>query len=243
MESIMIIKKDKKYAVLTGDIVKSSKLSINQHNLVLNELKNIIQKLPQMHTPLAKEKIQWIGPSIFQGDTWQVLTNLPEYALLTAFYVKACLIYQRSALTRISIGIGTVDHLPEDNLSQARGDAFTYSGHGLSLLKDSEHMACWFVPPIKQPIRKKIGNADYHNLFLNTSLSFAGRITEEWSKLEAFAVKCTIHGLKQNVIALQWPENTTTQQNVGDTLSRAKWIEIEKVLNLYQKFISEKQAI
>ena len=243
MESIMMIKKNKTYAVLTGDIIKSSKLSVKEHRNVLDTLERIVQQLPKIHLFLAKEKIKWIGPVIFQGDTWQVLTNLPQYGLLTAFYIKACLMYERSASTRISIGIGTVENLPEDNLSQARGDAFTYSGHGLSLLKGSEPMSCWFVEPIKQPIRKKIGDEDYQNLFLNASLLFAGRTAGEWSELEAFVVSCTIQGMKQDEIASHWPEGATTQQNVGKTLRRAKWIETEKVLNLYQRYIAEKQSI
>jgi hypothetical protein len=42
---------------------------------------------------------------------------------------------------------------------------------------------------------------------------------------------------------VKWPEGATTQQNIGDTLRRAKWMEIEKVLDLYQRYIAEKQAI
>jgi len=238
----MIIRKDKLYAVLTGDIVKSSKLSVKEHELVLKSLNKIVKTFPQMHMPLAKEKIQWVGPAIFQGDTWQVMINLPEYASLAAFYLKANLIVQSSTYTRMSIGIGGVENLPEDNLSKARGDAFTYSGRGLSLLKSNEHMVCWFVPPIRQPIRKKVGDTEYQNLFLNASFIFAGRISGEWSKLEAFAVSRTIQGVKQEKIASQWPDGATTQQNVGDALRRAKWTEIESVLNLYQKYLNEKQA-
>ena len=87
----MKIDQNRKYAVFTGDIVKSSKLSINEHALVLKTLDETVRSFPKMHLPSTKEKIQWIGPTISQGDTWQVLTNLTDYVLLTTFYISACL--------------------------------------------------------------------------------------------------------------------------------------------------------
>ena len=57
------------YAVLTGDIIKSSKLSVEAHKNVLDTLGRIVREFPQIHAPLAKRKIEWIGPVISQGDT------------------------------------------------------------------------------------------------------------------------------------------------------------------------------
>lgn len=235
----MDIQTNRNYAVLTGDIIQSSKLSGADKQKILSALKALPDEIKRMFNRLyVSDQIEILGPSIFRGDSWQMFLSEPGFALRTAFYLRAGLKALYRADTRVAVGIGTVNTPLNNDLSQAGGNAFRFSGIGLDELKTKEHMVCWFHEPSDKYKNRKDIDFYYINRFLNSSLLFASRLADGWSQHEAWALLKALEGLKQGEIASQWLNGEkTTQQNAGKTLGRAGWAEIEHFLNLFRNYI------
>ena len=220
---------NQKYAVLTGDVVKSSQLVFDERQRVLSAIKDILHKSCIVFKPL-----EILGPEIYRGDGWQILLSEPRSALKVAFYLRACLKASFSSDTRIAIGIGRIEQMPKEGLAQASGEAFLFSGNGLDNLRKKEHMVCWFQEPVTKSQQIDHSDVAFSNLYLNTSLNFASRFADDWTKVEAWAVARTLEGLTQNEIAINWVNGErTTQQNVAKTLHRAGFSRINNLLFLF----------
>lgn len=112
------------YAVLTGDVVKSSAIAPDAYDALLYLLDQslvYISELYQAHY------------SLYRGDSFQLLLKQPEHALYSCFILRLSL-KAKGYDARISIGIGTVSNLRPD-MSTSTGQAFTLSGRGLELLQ------------------------------------------------------------------------------------------------------------
>jgi len=122
--------KSKLYAVLTGDLVKSQKLSIEDLESARRHLLSAVDKVSDWKPGLVRGKAEF-----FRGDAWQLLLADPGQALRVAVYLRASVRAQGLSQTRISIGLGTVDLVDEERVSLSIGEAFVLSGHGLDKLK------------------------------------------------------------------------------------------------------------
>jgi hypothetical protein len=114
------------FAVLTGDIIESSRLSAAQ----LDRARSLVLKgAQQFH---SKSRPMVLGaPEFFRGDAWQLLLREPGQALRMALYIRALLSAGVGVETRVSIGIGPVDAIDKSRTSLSTGEAFTLSGHAL----------------------------------------------------------------------------------------------------------------
>ena len=113
-------------AVLTGDIIGSSKLSVER----LNRARAVVLKgARQFHSKSRKSVVG--TPEFFRGDAWQLLLKEPGRALRAALYIRALLSSEIDVETRISIGVGSVDAIDRSRTSLSTGEAFTLSGHAL----------------------------------------------------------------------------------------------------------------
>jgi len=140
-------------AVITGDIVKSSRIQDADIAPVLNSLKETFKEI----------NIQLLNGEgsfeIFRGDSFQGLIPKPELALLVSFIIRARLrsyapsrsitdklIIKKPILNaytdaRIAIGIGGVSY-QNDPIQESHGEAFEKSGRALDALKpDNERIA------------------------------------------------------------------------------------------------------
>ncbi|HDQ44648.1 MAG TPA: hypothetical protein ENN17_04000 [bacterium] len=184
--------------------------------------------------------LEIMGPDIYRGDGWQMLLSEPQFAMKAAFYLRAGLKSNLLADTRISIGIGSVDHLTSEGLAQAGGDAFFFSGTGLDSLNKRETLVCWLIEPVNTAKTQVAGETAILNAYLNTALLFAGRLVDEWSQSEAWAVLKILEGDTQEAIASDWiAKGQTSQQNVAKTLSRAGWTAIEQLLSIFAYHIRQ----
>ncbi len=76
-----------------------------------------------------------------RGDGWQIYLAQPGLALRGCLFLTASLKASRLGLaTRISVGVGAVDRLGAAGLSEASGDAFTFSGQGLDAMPGSKRL-------------------------------------------------------------------------------------------------------
>jgi hypothetical protein len=114
------------YAVLTGDLVKSSKLGPLELDAVR---KTLFEAADEMRTWQAGLIVG--SPEFFRGDAWQLLMSDPGMFLRVALYLRAALRRQKGWDTRISIGLGGVQQIDERQISLSIGSSFTLSGHGL----------------------------------------------------------------------------------------------------------------
>lgn len=127
---------------------------------------------------------RWTGAEIgltrFRGDGWQILmTDEPELALRAALLLMARLRSRNSGLaTRIAIGQGPIDFAGTQNLSDARGAAFTHSGRALDALAKGEVLVV--AGPPFSPLH-------------STILNLVGAIVSRWTPEQAEAISFYIH--------------------------------------------------
>jgi predicted DNA-binding protein (UPF0251 family) len=103
------------------------------------ELANAVRKIPYWPpaNPMADSRF-----TRYRGDGWQVLLDAPGNALRTCIYLTAKLKASDCGLaTRISVGLGVVNSLGTNDLSDASGDAFIISGYGLDNMPRSRRFA------------------------------------------------------------------------------------------------------
>lgn len=120
-------------AVLTGDIIASTKTDLN-YKKVIEEIATDIQK----YDPTFKL-------DIYRGDTLQMLVNDAKDGLFILLAVKAglrrysrdkkMLSFRTLLDARLSLGIGQVDDGNTNDLGSMNGEAFTYSGRTLDKMK------------------------------------------------------------------------------------------------------------
>jgi hypothetical protein len=112
--------------VITGDIINSTKY--RDPNIWLIPLKEALGKLESKFNRLE----------IYRGDSFQIeikdYFNAFEYAL----YLKACIKSIKKLDVRIAIGVGEKS-FEGDNVTEANGEAFQFSGETLEALKKEKH--------------------------------------------------------------------------------------------------------
>jgi hypothetical protein len=138
------------YAVITGDIIQSSKLDAETRQWLMRSLKAALE---QWDEDFEMES------ELIRGDSFQCLIPHPELALQIALLIRTYVrslnptsaydIYHREnpakghsrLLTnwlfdvRIAIGVGEIDY-EGDTLAESDGEAFQLSGRALDRLKD-----------------------------------------------------------------------------------------------------------
>ena len=203
------------YSVLTGDIIGSRKISAEQKPRLPVLLRNLTDEAKQSFPGAILYRI-----SIFRGDSWQIVIKKPELSLDIALFYRVALISQSENFkmdSRIGIGIGSVDFLPDDNISEGTGEAFSLSGQALERIEKEEYLSLRYS-------HEQIEN------YINIILGLIDTISRDWSPKQAFAVKGAILGLRQKDIAKLW-DPTVSQQTVTRHLNRAGWTNLEKALN------------
>jgi hypothetical protein len=211
------------YAVLTGDLVKSSRLSSEKSTDAMECLKHSANKFAK-HFPAAI-----VGPmDTFRHDSWQVLMKEPALAFKAAVFLRTALKLKSDAETkydtRICIGIGQVELIDEQRVSNSRGPAFTHSGKGLDEMNDE--------------CLKLVAEENAPVLFDELSciaIPLLDCIIGDWTPTESRAVYGMLNGLTQEETAKNWPvhEKTgkrPTRQAIGDSLKRAHWRTVDTAL-------------
>jgi len=113
-------------AVLTGDIIGSSRLEPRQLQSVRASLARAVEAVKGWKRGLVHYRLEF-----FRGDGWQFLLTDPAAALRTAVYLRASLRATGLADSRIAIGLGEVDRTSPGRVSLSTGQAFVLSGRAL----------------------------------------------------------------------------------------------------------------
>tara|TARA_R110002049_G_scaffold10127_1_gene50190 strand:+ start:154847 stop:155461 length:615 start_codon:yes stop_codon:yes gene_type:complete len=137
------------WAVFTGDIVKSSKMSRAELDAVFAGLADAAQAISDWQDAPARL-------TRFRGDGWQMAVR-PDLSFRAALAVRAAVRHAGKGFdTRIGIGIGA-GAIPADDLSGADGPAFVRAGHALDTMKRTTRM---FAPDAPLALRVALLLAD-----------------------------------------------------------------------------------
>jgi hypothetical protein len=117
-------------AVLTGDLVGSTKRSSDQVDDAMQAIQSAASTAATWQSPAQGTRF-----TRFRGDGWQICLTEPRLSLRAAVVIQGRLI-ALGMESRISIGIGPADSLGTVDLSDAAGQAFELSGHGLDQMDD-----------------------------------------------------------------------------------------------------------
>lgn len=201
-------------AVLTGDIVNSTKLSA----VKLAALGRQLQAL------FAKEAVVF---EFYRGDSFQAYVKDPAQALRLALLSRTAAIKlskdDKRVLSdiRISIGIGTVS-IPVRSLKTAKGEAFVLSGRKFDEMIIDQH-------------RLAIVSAhEMANLALQMMANYLNAIFKDMTGKQAEVIFELLKGGLQKEVASKIKK---TKSTIHQRITAGRWPEIEILLQQYQQLI------
>lgn len=210
------------HAVITGDLIDSTKFDVHELDLVLDTLNHEFEVLSNDHKDSNFK--------IFRGDSFQGITLDPSEALYLCLAIKTAVnklqFAQRknSGLPdlRIAIGIGTVN-LKRTTILESNGEAFQFSGKALDKMKgDYPRMAL------------KTSNNELNEEF-NVHFSLLDSVTSKWSRESAEVVYFVLRGYKEREIA---DKLGIYQSAVNQRKKAANWDSIALLLQRFNSAIS-----
>jgi len=207
------------YAVLTGDVRKSTHLPATDLARLPSVLKEIFGNLSQL---LAK-KNQEVKYSIFRGDSFQLVLE-PSSALSAALFIRAGLratyptTVSNAVDCRLAIGLGSIENM-SDNITESTGEAFTQSGRLLEQIKKPSLMAI------------TTSDADVTRE-LSTEFALCDELIRRWTHSQAVLVPGLLNGETQVSIA---DVAGISQAAVARKIQSMGWLAIEQLLNRYDE--------
>lgn len=207
-------------AVITGDIVNSTKLNVNELNVILDNLKQEFEYFKGVYNCDFK---------IFRGDSFQGVLTSVEDALFVAITIKTAI--NRVATSkkstdlfdvRLAIGVGTID-LQRDSILESNGEAFQFSGRTLETMKgDYPKML------LKTAISTINDEFDVHFNFLET-------VTSKWSRESAEVIYWLLHNQKEREVSELLG---ISQPAVNYRKKAANWDAVAMLLKRYKTVIN-----
>ena len=216
------------YAVVTGDIIRSSQLQKKVHSRLNRVLKS--------NAKLLSDKFKGFIPyemDFFRGDSWQVVILNPEMSLRIALLFRLLLHTGMSSVkvdTRMAIGVGNIDFVPENNVSSGIGEAFTISGRGLERMPRNQFTSFYINNDENEDIA----------ICLQIITKLIDAIATKWTLKQAKAIQGALFGLSQDQISSTW-DPPITQPTVANHLKRASWGAIENGLDYFERTLKEYQ--
>ena len=131
------------YAVLTGDVINSSSLE-------LNDLQNLMKELKTFGSSLKDSFI--VDIDTYRGDSFQVLLKTPEYALYVSTLIrlwimdKSISLFNKAYDARIAIGFGVLEQQDKVDIRIMNGQPFIKSGHLIDKMTNKVYIktdGCW----------------------------------------------------------------------------------------------------
>ena len=210
------------FAVLTGDIVKSSRMLPTDLKRLPGVLTTIFESIDTICKP-ADFATQF---SIFRGDGFQVICE-PACAIKAWLLIRSGLRsaypapLSKSVDSRTGIAVGKVNHLAK-NITESSGEAFLLSGR---LLEE-----------LKAPRLTGFASENKHtNREWNVSFMLADDIIRRWTTAQCMILPFLLQPMNQAEIA----EATQTRQpTVTAKINAMGWSAIEQWMHYYNEKIT-----
>lgn len=214
---------DELFAVLTGDIVGSTKLEDIDHRQLLKVLKSSFEDINLIVSDFKLGSFE-----VYRGDSFQGVLKKPKAALKAVVAIRAGLRKRSKPMNfsidvRIGVGIGTIDYLPDNRTIEGDGEAFRLSGPALDEMKVDQRLA--FRTPW-----------DHINDEINTECALLDAIINKWTPEQAEAVLLQLKGLTQQEAG---EELGISQPAVRKRLKRAGGWAIKQLCNRYEAIITQ----
>jgi hypothetical protein len=210
----------KYYAVLTGDIIGSSRLRPSQLESVRLMLMSAVDMVRGWKRGLVKGK-----PEFFRGDGWQLLLADPAMALRAGIFLRASLRAGELADTRVAIGLGEVDKTSSEKVSLSTGQAFVLSGHALDEMTQYSRMTIR-IPRSAGPLSD----------WLPVVGHLCDSLIDQWTKRQAETVCVAIDPKEPDYEKVaQSLKPAVSKQAVAKGLSGADWHAIREAVRLFEE--------
>jgi hypothetical protein len=210
------------YAVVTGDLVGSTKMPLD---LRRGFHRFVGQAAAELRELLGDD--EFMGIDLFAGDSWQFVST-PSHSLRACLFLRAFIrAHMKDADTRCVTGIGTIDFIPNDRVSQGDGQAFRLSGRLLAETK-------------RKGPAMRIDAAD-PAVVDKWGLPFAladAAVVSSWTGRRALAVTGELRGWSQEKTGQLWKQiknKPLSQATVSKYLDQANWPVFARFLQQFEE--------
>lgn len=213
------------YAVLTGDIVNSSSLREDRRLQLYREMQTLSNLLKQVFSQQISHDL-----SNFRGDGWQLLLDQPQKALVVSIFIRTFFRYKFKAErldSRVAVSIGPVDYVPEKNISEGFGPAFTESGLLLDRMK-TERMQIALLAATSSP----------HEMTIVSLVRTFDDLISAWTAPQCQAVHLALQGYTQKEIGERWEPRRIAQPSVAKHLKSAQWSFVKNGITLFDSILT-----
>lgn len=200
-------------AVITGDIVNSTKLRPEEHRKLVSAL----QKLMEPH------KYEF-----YRGDSFQLVVKDGSKAMALILLCRATSIAISKATEcdiRMSVGLGNAA-LPIKKLSTAQGEAFVLSGRVFDKLSDSS-----------KRLAISIGGKGKEAFSIGFE-SIADYIDSIFNSMTAKQAEVIVELLKGRTQQEVVEKSGKSKSTISQFVSAGRWPEIEKLCNQFEKLVN-----
>lgn len=214
------MKQSKDYAVLTGDIIKSSRLSPADLESVRSTLLRAVNAVRRWKPGLVQGK-----PEFFRGDAWQLLLADPAPALRVAIHLRASLRAAALSDTRVAIGLGSVETISSERVSLSTGQAFVHSGKALDRMTRYSNMTIE-VPKSAGPLSD----------WLPVTTHLCDSLISQWTRRQAELVRAAANPKEPGSDEIgQSLKPVVSKQAVAKGLSAANWYVLREAIRLFEE--------
>lgn len=188
-------------AVITADIVNSTKIEETNRYLLVDELDNIIQDLKRLSS---------LRCEMYRGDSFQVLVDDVKYCLEIAVLIrlglkKSNLLKNTKLDARMAIGVGDVSY-EHEQVILSDGEAFRLSGRTFDKLNKRRLLIATNINDVDEP--------------LNVMLAFIDELLEGLSYTQSkYLYDSLLYNMSQMELANVY---NTSQPNIAKHLKSAK---------------------
>ncbi|MBE9479349.1 MAG: hypothetical protein IMY80_05230 [Chloroflexi bacterium] len=221
----MVIGSNNVCAVLTGDIVESTKLSSEDRQHLRQVLYSASEKISKYFHEFVPYKLD-----VFRRDSWQFVVSDPSKSLCIGLFFRALIregIVSKRVDTRISIGLGTVSFIPANDISSGDGEAFQLSGETLEQFTRATRLKITFPRRFQSPTTDAI----------DVIVDLIDLQVRKWTMKQAKATSGAILEFTQEEIATEWFDQEISQQAIAQHLDRAGWSTIEQGIRYFERSI------
>lgn len=188
-------------AVITADIVNSTKIEEANRYLLVDELDNIIQDLKRLSS---------LRCEMYRGDSFQVLVDDVKYCLEIAVLIrlglkKSNLLKNGKLDARMAIGVGEVSY-EHEQVILSDGEAFRLSGRTFDKLNKRRLLIATNINDVDEP--------------LNVMLAFIDELLKGLSYTQSkYLYDSLLYNMSQMELANVY---NTSQPNIAKHLKSAK---------------------
>lgn len=208
------------YAVLTGDIVKSTALSAP----ALTKLRREAKRASNVITDWGKNPVR-CAIEFTRGDEWQMALAEPALALRAAIFLRARLKAVHKADSRIAIGVGHVERFSSNSVFESTGEAFSLSGRMLDSMGQDRLLII---------LNDRLGDTFYPLAdFFTQAVALCDAVIEDWTAKQAEYISHALapHGPTHEEIA---ETMGATRQAAQKSLDAAHWRRLDALIDAYE---------